>query len=77
VNNQLQQKCSIVLGGKARRKLAKARAKFSAVCDCIRGKCKTAGLEAPHADPGNTSFLSSSHITPDGQSGLQVYHTYG
>lgn len=54
-------------GRKGQEKTGKDRVKFSAVSDSIRGKWKAAGLEAPHADPGSTSFLSSSHITPNEQ----------
>jgi len=49
-------------------------AKCPAVCDSIRGKWKAVGLEDPHANPGDTSCLSSSFLTPRGQSGL---HSYG
>lgn len=64
-------------GREGQEKTGKERAKFSAVCDSMRGKRKAVSVEVPHDDPGNTSFLSSSHVTPNGQSSLQVYHTYG
>lgn len=49
---------------KGHEKTGKGRVKFSAVSDSIRGKWKAIGHGDPHADPGSTSFLSSSHITP-------------
>lgn len=60
-------------GREDQEKTGKERAKCSAVCDSIRGKWKAVGLEGPHANPGDTSCLSSSFLTPNGQSGLHNY----
>lgn len=62
-------------GREGQEKTGEEIAKFSAVWEGIRGEWKTVGLEAPHADPKNTIFLSSSHIIPNRLPGLQVYHS--
>lgn len=38
-------------GRKGQEKTGKKKAKFSAVCDSIRGKWRAVGLEAAHGDP--------------------------
>lgn len=61
-------------GREGQEKTGKEIAKFSAVCDSIRGKWKAVCLEALYDDPGNNSFLSSRKWTvrPPGLSQLRL-----
>lgn len=61
-------------GRKSQEKAGKDRAKFSAVCDSIRGKWKAMGLEASCVSPETLTSHPPTHTVPNEQLGLQVYH---